>query len=155
MSLKEELKMTRDFASLQQEALLALARTQNVIEPFFSSILSQYKLTAPQFNILRILRGNKSEEGMSCTEIGERMVTRDSDITRLLDKLAKANLIERHRPEHDRRKVLTKITQNGIQLIEEIVPHLDRANQSCLGHIDDTTLQTLVDILDRIRQPHL
>ena len=155
MSLKDELKMSRDFVSVQQEAQLSLTRTLSIIDPFFSSIFAEHKLTAPQYNILRILNGNKNKDGMSCSDIGERMVTRDSDLTRLLDKLEKSGWVERHRPEHDRRKVLTKITTSGQDILKQIHPKLEKANQQVMGHMKESDLKKLTKLLDDIRQPHL
>lgn len=155
MSLKDELKMSRNFGSVQQEALLSLTRTQSIIEPYFNAIFSEHHLTAPQYNILRILHGHTGKEGMSCSDIGQRMVTRDSDLTRLLDKLEKAKLVERHRPEHDRRKVLTKITAAGSDMLSKISPKLEKINQQTLQHMKEGDLKKLVQLLDDIRKPHL
>ena len=154
MSLQEELKMNRGFESVQQEALISLARTQNVIDPFFSSIFSEFKITAPQYNVLRILKGCPDPHGMPCTSIGERMVTRDSDITRLVDKLEKASLVERYRPESDRRKVLVKITEQGLSLLKQIHPKLDQTHHALLKHVPEPELQTLVKTLAKIRLAH-
>jgi len=155
MSLQNELKMNQGFASLNQEALLSLTRTYLLLDPHLNAILNNYKITSSQFNILRILRGNKSSEGMSCTDISDRMMTRDSDITRLLDKLDKAKLIERYRPEEDRRKVLSQITKNGLDLVEEISPQLDDCNNKLMSHMDDESLQQLIDLLAKLRSPLL
>lgn len=155
MSLKDELKMNRDFESVQQEALLSLTRTQSMIDPYLNSIFMEHKLTAPQYNILRILKGHSDKNGMSCSDIGERMVTRDSDLTRLLDKLEKAGLVKRHRPESDRRKVLTIITSKGNDALQHISPELNKANQKALGHMQEHDLKTLIQLLQKIRQPHL
>jgi DNA-binding MarR family transcriptional regulator len=155
MSLKDELKMNRDFVSVQQEALLSLTRTQSILDPTFNAIFSEHKLTAPQYNILRILKGNTNKDGMSCSAIGERMVTRDSDLTRLLDKLEKAQLVQRQRPEHDRRKVLTLITTKGAETLRQINPKLEQANKKVLGHMKDSDLKKLNQLLNNIRQPHL
>lgn len=122
MSLKEELKMSSAFRSPRQEAQLSLMRTQAILEPGFNRIFVEHGLTAAQFNILRILKGDRSLEGMTCSDIGSRLISRDSDVTRLVDRLVKSRLVDRHRPEEDRRKVLVTITSRGTELIEKLLP---------------------------------
>jgi MarR family transcriptional regulator, organic hydroperoxide resistance regulator len=155
MSLKDELQLSNNFASLQQEALLSLSRTNNILEFHFNSIFNNYKITSTQFNILRILKGNRNPEGMTCSDIGSRMITRDSDITRLLDKLEKSGWIQRQRPDSDRRKVLSLITEQGLALVSEITPQLDNLEKQLFQHLPEQQLTILIDLLALIRQPHL
>ena len=78
-------------------------------------VLKTEELSSNQYNVLRILRG--APEGLPCGEIGSRMITRDPDITRLLDRLEKRGLISRCRETKDRRMVLTRISAEGLKLL--------------------------------------
>jgi DNA-binding MarR family transcriptional regulator len=154
-NLQIELLMNKGFNSLEQEALLSLFRSYSTIEPKVSHIFQQHKLTSPQFNILRILLGQKEGKGMSCAEISKRMINRDSDLTRLLDKLEKAGFVKRERPAHDRRKVLVSITEEGVTLVKKITPELNQAEKSMCSHLSNSKLQQLIDLLGELRAPHL
>ena len=83
---------------------MAILRTADVLETQIEAKLKEFGLTGTQYNALRILRG-AGAEGLPCTEIGERMITHDPDITRLLDRLQKRGLAERTRGKHDRRVI--------------------------------------------------
>jgi len=155
MSLKEELKMSGPFRSTRQEALLSLMRTQAVLEPATNKIFSSHGLTNAQFNILRILKGNRSGQGMSCSDIGSRLISRDSDVTRLVDRLVKSGLVQRHRPEEDRRKVLVDMTLEGKSLVEKMIPMLKLEEQNSLGHMSEKDLKALIRLLEKVRAPHI
>lgn len=155
MTLKDELKMSGTFRSPRQEALLSLMRTQAVLEPAFNRIFSAHGITNAQFNILRILKGNRGGEGMSCSDIGSRLISPDSDVTRLVDRLVKSGLAERHRPPEDRRKVLVNITPEGKALTEKLLPLLKEEEEQALGHMKQQDLQNLIKLLDQVRAPHL
>ena len=109
------------------------------------------ELTSAQYNVLRILRG--APEGLPCGEIGNRMVTRDSDITRLLDRLEKRALISRCRESKDRRTVSTRITQKGLELLAQLDEPIRSAHRKLLGHLGIERLNVLADLLRLARQP--
>ena len=94
--LQAELKQNVPFTSREQEAYLSLLRTADTLQSRVEAKLKEFGLTGTQYNALRILRG-AGQEGIPCSEIGERMITRDPDITRLLDRLQKRGLVERSR----------------------------------------------------------
>src|ERR1700754_3864051 len=81
--LQTEIKQTKPFQSLEEEVFLNLQRTANVLSGKISDVLKPYELSSVQYNVLRILRG--SGRGLSCSEISNRLVTKDPDITRLID----------------------------------------------------------------------
>src|SRR6266536_5283270 len=108
-SLQAELKQKVPFTSREQEAYLSLLRTADALQSSMESKLKEFGLTGTQYNALRILRG-AGADGLPCSEVGERMITRDPDITRLLDRLQKRGLVERARGRGDRRVVYGKIT---------------------------------------------
>lgn len=155
MSLSNELKMNRSFSSLGEEAFLSLWRSFSLLEPFIAVELAPHELTMAQFNILRILKGSQFEDGMSCSEIGERMVSRDSDLTRLLDKLEKRGFVQRTRPQHDRRKVHSTITLSGREILEELSPRVAQAAKSCFDHLTEEQLAKLIHLLEIVRDAHI
>src|SRR6201999_4571765 len=148
--LQKELKQTKPFVSLEEEVLLNLARTAERMSTHIAAVLKRADLTPTQYNALRILRG-AGEEGLTCGEIGERMVTRESDITRLLDRLERRGLITRERPETNRRVVLTRITCEGLSLLAELDVPVQEANRAMAGHLGRARLRTLNELLERLR----
>ena len=149
--LKEEIRQTKPFSGLEHEALLNLQRTAGQIFHHSQQMLKGYGLTGPQYNVLRILRG-AGTGGLSCAEVGERMLTPDPDITRLLERLSRQGLIERRRDLRDRRVRFSRITAEGIRLLKELDPVVDRAAKSSLGHMSSQRLEALIDLLEEARQ---
>lgn len=148
--LQKELKQTKPFASMEEEVLLNLARTAEYVSTRLAGVLKRADLTITQYNALRILRG-AGEEGLTCGEIGGRMVTRESDITRLLDRLDKRGLITRERPETNRRVVVTRITGEGLSLLAELDGPMQEANRAAAGHLGRARLKTLNGLLEELR----
>jgi DNA-binding MarR family transcriptional regulator len=142
--------MTRPFKSLEEEALLSIARTAAVIDHQFSETLKPHELTPTQYNVLRILRG-AGETGLCRNEVGQRLVTKVPDVTRLLDRMEDAELIMRHRSSDDRRFVRTRITEKGWNLLEKIDRELPVIHQRQLGHMAAKKLRELVALLQEIR----
>src|SRR5436305_14207696 len=141
--LQSELKQKRPFASTEQEAYLAILRTADVLETQIEAKLKEFGLTGTQYNALRILRG-AGAEGLPCSEIGERMITHDPDITRLLDRLQKRGLAERTRGKHDRRVICGKITPDGLRLLREMDAPLDKYGREILKHVGQQKLKQLI-----------
>src|SRR5580698_1427411 len=138
--------------SLPEEvAHLEMMRTMEILSHRFAQVMKAADLTPPQYNVLRILRG--AAEGLPCGEIGNRMVTRDSDITRLLDRLEKRTLISRCRESKDRRTVWTRITQEGLELLARLDEPIRTAHRQLLGHLGIERLNLLADLLRLARQP--
>src|ERR1700681_2729702 len=106
---------SRHAPSSEEALFLDLLRTSDVLSRRPAQVLKAEELSSNQYNVLRILRG--APEGLPCGEIGNRMVTRDSDITRLLDRLEKRALISRCRESKDRRTVWTRITPSGLEAL--------------------------------------
>ena len=103
--LQQELKQTRAFSGIEEELILNVARTAEYFLSRLADVLKSAELTPTQYNALRILRG-AGANGLTCGDISERMVTKDSDITRLLDRLERRGLVRRQRPENNRRIVV-------------------------------------------------
>jgi DNA-binding MarR family transcriptional regulator len=103
--LRDEIKQTKPFPSLETEVFLNLARTADQTMRTIAEALKPAELSPTQYNVLRILQG-AGKNGLACSEIGERLVTRDPDITRLLDRIEQRELVQRERSSSDRRVVL-------------------------------------------------
>jgi DNA-binding MarR family transcriptional regulator len=148
--IQEELKQTKPFQSVAQEAFLTLQRTADVITRRSTQFLKQWDVSGTQYNVLRILRG-AGPGGLRCGEIGERMVTHDPDITRLLDRMEKAGWIERARDTTDRRVVLTRISRKGLDLLKQIDKPLEEEIKLMGSHISEKRFRELINILNELR----
>jgi len=130
---------------------LEMMRTMEALSHRFAQVFKAEDLSSTQYNVLRILRG--SPEGLPCGEIGNRMVTRDSDITRVLDRLEKRSLVTRCRESKDRRTVWTRITPEGLELLARLDEPMRAAHLELLGHLGARRLNLLADLLRLARQP--
>jgi DNA-binding MarR family transcriptional regulator len=150
MKLQTEIKQSKPFGSLREEAMLNVMRTADYIEQVFQEQFKSHGISQTQYNVLRILRG-AGKDGLACGEVGARMITRDSDITRLIDRLERAGLAKRARPERDRRVILARITPKGLKLLRELDHPLMDLIERTLGHMQDSRLKTLVRLLEQAR----
>ena len=145
-----ELKQTRAFASREQEVLLGLrivaART---IEPWERFLKATADLTPSQYNVLRILRGGHPTR-LSCGDIADRMIARDPDVTRLVDRLARRGLVARANSRRDRRVVEVGITEKGQQVLRTLDEHVDRFPKAILGHLGARKLAQLRELLEDV-----
>ena len=148
--LQAEIRQRKPFRSPAEEVFLNLLRTTEALSSNVAGLLRPLGLSLPQYNVLRILRGTGAE-GLSCNEIGERMVTRDSDITRLLDGLERRKLARRARDASDRRVIRAAITPAGEQLAALLDAPLDELLASQLAHMRRADLRQLADLLERAR----
>src|SRR5664279_5228707 len=123
----------RRIGSAEETTFLDLMRTADILSRPVAQLLKSEDLSATQYNVLRILRG--SPDGLTCGEIGNRMITRDPDITRLLDRLEKRGLVSRCRETKDRRMVMARITPDGIQLLSRMDDPVREAHRAQLGHL--------------------
>ncbi len=152
--LQEELKQTRPFEHVETEVFLNVARTNETLRAPLDALLKEHRLSQATYNVLRILRGARGE-GLPCNEISSRLVTRVPDVTRLLDRLTTAGLVDRERDTHDRRVVLSKITPRGLELLEELDAPLIAAQKDLLGHMSRKEMETLSTLLEKARQAGL
>ncbi|HVW78428.1 MAG TPA: MarR family transcriptional regulator [Alloacidobacterium sp.] len=149
--LQEEIKQTRPFATIEEEALLNVRRTSDRLQYYIQQLVKPYGITPTQYNVLRILRG-AGNGGLRCSDIGERLVSSDPDITRLLGRLQKQKLIRRKRDPKDRRVIYASITTQGRNLLEEMDPVVTQAGKDVLGHMGREKLEALVSLLEEARQ---
>ena len=133
----------------EEAAFLDLLRTTDMLSRRLVPVLKTEDLSATQYNVLRILRG--APEGLACGEIAGRMITRDPDVTRLLDRLEKRGLISRWRETKDRRTVMARITPEGLTLLSRLDEPVQAAHRKQLGHLGRERLRTLVKLLSLLR----
>src|SRR5246500_4068077 len=133
----------------EEAAFLDLQRTCDLLSRSLVQVLKTEELSPTQYNVLRILRG--SPEGLPCGEIANRMITRDPDITRLLDRLEKRGLISRWRETKDRRTVMVRITPAGLKLLARLDEPVQEAHRKQLGHLGRERLRTLTELLRAAR----
>jgi DNA-binding MarR family transcriptional regulator len=145
----EEIHQTKAFANVEEELLVSLLRTTDVLQERFESALRPFNISMTQYNVLRILRGAEPK-GRTCGEIGERMVAREPDVTRLLERMEKASLLRRARSGEDRRVVMTRITPRGLKMLEEIEPGLRRIG-GLLKPVGAKRIEKMLRVLDEVR----
>jgi DNA-binding MarR family transcriptional regulator len=145
-----ELLPPRSFRRGEAELFVNLQRTAAHLLSEVNEMLKPAELTTAQYNVLRILRGAQPD-GLACREISARMVTKDSDITRLLDRLAAQQLIIRTRPAKDRRVILTQITAAGLQLLAKLDEPIAQCHRRQLGHLSTAQLAELNHLLESVR----
>jgi len=138
-------------SSLEEDTYLNIQRTAEVLAWKLTEVLRPSGITATQYNVLRILRSAGSC-GHACGEIAERMVTRDSDVTRLLDRMEKMGLVTRCREQKDRRVVTTCITAEGSRLLEKLDEPVSELMEGLLGDLGDRRLKSLIELLELARQ---
>jgi DNA-binding MarR family transcriptional regulator len=148
--LQEEIRQTRPFSSLEDEALLNIVRTADRLQYHFQQALKPHGITPTQYNVLRILRG-AGEAGLRCSDIGERLISSDPDITRLLGRLQKLRLVRRRRNAKDRRVIYARISPKGLELLEELDPVVKKHTQEMLKGFNHDRLLTLISLLEEVR----
>ena len=135
--------------SVEEAACLDLWRTADLLSRGPAQVLKAAELSPTQYNVLRILRG--SPDGLSCGEIASRMITRDPDITRLLDRMERRGLISRCREEKDRRTVMARITPEGLELLARLDEPVQAMHRRQLGHLKAEQLEMLHELLQACR----
>jgi DNA-binding MarR family transcriptional regulator len=143
----------RRFDSPQQEVFLSLWRTYDRFRALEDELFARYSLTAQQYNALRILRAAHPRK-VPTLSLAARLISRAPDITRLLDRLLQRGLVERERPQDNRRVVLVGITPAGVELLENLATEVQDCHRRQLGHLGADEMRTLVDLLRRAREPH-
>jgi DNA-binding MarR family transcriptional regulator len=147
---QKEIEQSRPFGNREEDIYLSLLRTAEWLSRGVAETISRADLTPTQYNALRILRG-AGTEGASCSEVSDRMVTKDSDITRLLDRLEARGLISREREAKDRRRIVTRITDEGRRVLAELDAPVAETHRSQLGHLGETQIASLGKLLKAAR----
>lgn len=149
-SVQQEIRQTKPFALREEEAFLGIQLTADRLARKAAAVMKEYDISPAQYNTLRILRG-AGAAGLACSEIGERMINRDPDITRMLDRLEKRGLVERCRDQKDRRVITARITKPGLQLLQSMDAPLREFLRKLLSPLGKTRLRSLVRLLDEVR----
>ena len=135
----------------EEAAFLELLRTTDLLSRGLVEVLKTEDLSATQYNVLRILRG--APQGLPCGEIASRMITRDPDVTRLLDRLEKRGLISRCRETTDRRTVMVRIAPVGLNLLTRLDKPVRATHRKQLGPLGRKRLRALTELLRLARRP--
>jgi len=138
-------------AALEARVFVSLMRAADVLARGAEALLKPYSLSGTQYNILRILRG-AGESGLACREVGCRLITRDPDITRLLDRMESRGLIARARETQDRRVVKTRITAEGLRLLAELDQPVRELHRRQWRQFPAKQLRQLSNLLDCARE---
>lgn len=149
MRIEEELKSTIDY-NKSTRVVLNLMYTQNVIIESFNEIIKPYDISGEQYNVLRILRGQKGCPANMCI-IQERMLARTSNTTRLVDKLLLKDLVTRNVCPENRRKIEVLITQKGLDLLTELDPKVKEHEESFAKNLNEEELIQLNTLLEKYR----
>jgi len=149
--LKQEISQQRPFSSLEEETLLNVLRTSDCLQRTFQRRTKDWGITSTQYNVLRILRGSQPQ-GLTCSAIGDRMITADPDITRLLARMRATKLIKQQRDRHDRRVLWTHISSAGLELLRKMDPEIQAAPKELLGHLRQADLTELIRLLELARK---
>jgi len=140
--------------SLENRIFVALLQTTDTLAQEAEQLLKAAGLTGAQYNVLRILRGAEPA-GLACRAIGDRMISHDPDITRLLARMEKRLLITRARQTDDRRVVKTRITPQGLSLLKTLDQPVHDLHERQFRHMSAARLKILSDLLEeaRVRKP--
>jgi DNA-binding MarR family transcriptional regulator len=148
--LKREIAQQRPFSSVAEEALLNLMRTADCLQRAMQRKTRPWGITSTQYNVLRILRGSQPQ-GLTCSAIGDRMITAEPDITRLLGRLKAQKLVRQQRDKHDKRVIWTQISSTGLALLAEMDPVVQQFPRELLGHLTDEETAQLINLVERAR----
>jgi len=149
--LKSEIAQGRPFSSTEEEAFLNLMRTTDCLQRNFQRRIREWGITSTQYNVLRILRG-ALPQGLTCSAIGDRMITAEPDITRLLARMKTLKLIKQQRDRHDRRVVWTQISAAGLELLGKMDAEITEIPKELLGHLNGKDLGELIRLLEVARK---
>jgi len=135
---------------IENRVFIALLKTADSLGLEIEQLMKTSGLTAVQYNVLRILRGAEPE-GLACRQIGDRMISHDPDMTRLLDRMEKRNLITRERQSDDRRVVKTRITARGLGILKTLDKPVRELHKRQFRHMAASRLKTLAALLEEVR----
>jgi DNA-binding MarR family transcriptional regulator len=131
---------------LERQTYIALLKVAGELEREVVELLKTQGLSLAQYNVLRILRG-AGGDGATCGQVGGRLIKHDPDVTRLVDRLIRAGLVERARDTRDRRVVRTSITEAGLKVLAELDDPMDALHRRQLGHMSESALESLQQLL--------
>ncbi|MCX7729169.1 MAG: MarR family transcriptional regulator [Bacteroidia bacterium] len=146
--LEDEIQQKK-FQSEEEKIFVNLIFTYNYFQSKLEELLKQFDITPQQYNILRILKG-QHPNSITLNDIKNRMLDRNSDVSRIVERMRKKNLLSRKINPNNRRAVEISITQNGLELLKRISPHLKKYHQS-ISHLSDYEMKKINELLDKLR----
>jgi DNA-binding MarR family transcriptional regulator len=146
----EEIIRTTTILNNSKRIILNVLYAQNIINEKFNEVLRPYDLSGEQFNVLRILRGQKGNPA-NMSVIQERMIAKTSNTTRLVDKLLLKNFVTRKVCLENRRKIEVLITQKGLHVLEELEPKVVEHEQHFSKNLNTEELEQLNRLLEKYR----
>jgi len=149
VALREELKKRDPFSSVEQEAMLAIMRTSDLLENRLARLLREYGLTLSQYNVLRILRGEGKP--LPCLEVAERMIQVAPAITRVVDQLLALDLISKTQSAEDRRIFTIELKPAAIQLLSTLDQPVLDLHASLMNGVKKADLKSLIQTLEGVR----
>jgi DNA-binding MarR family transcriptional regulator len=149
--LQKQIKQPKPFPSLEAMTFVNLLRTSSMFVGQLNDELKAAELTQPQYNVLRILRG-AGPEGLPSGEVGMRMVSRDPDITRLLDRMETRGLVIRGRDTTDRRVITVTITNEGREVVDSLDKPIRQLHARQIGQLSRAELAMLNTLLEKARE---
>jgi DNA-binding MarR family transcriptional regulator len=150
-TINREIKQTKPFRSLQEQVVINLMRTTRAVEESWIQYLKHHEgISQSQYNILRILRGAHPKP-IKISDIADRMITRDPDVTRLIDRLIQQGLVRRERDTEDRRVVLAEITGQGLAMLARLDGPAARYTDGAMAGLSQQQLRTLDTLLNEVR----
>lgn len=149
--LEQEIKQQRPFPRRSAEAFVSIMRTAAILDHALNDALKPHGITPTQYNVLRILRG-AGKRGWCGREIGERLVSKVPDVSRLLDRMEAQGLMTRERDATDRRQVTARVTPKGLQRLVQVAPALEELERQRMGRLGAESLKTLIETLDAVRE---
>jgi DNA-binding MarR family transcriptional regulator len=142
---------TASAARLEGRLFVAILKAADSLSQEAEQLIKSAGLTGTQYNVLRILRGAEPE-GLLCRGIGERMISRDPDMTRLLDRMEKHKLITRERQKEDRRVIKTRITAEGLRILKKLDRPVHQLHKKQFRHMSAARLKQLVELLVEVQE---
>lgn len=148
--LQQELKQRKPFRSVGHEATVGLLRSADVVRRRWSQALEPHGITAPQYNVLRILRG-AGREGLCTLEVAKRLIERAPGITRMMDRLEARGWVRRERSSDDRREVRCYVTAQGEALLARVDAVVEEADDAAVRKLSKAEARELIRLLDEVR----
>lgn len=144
-------KSSCDGDLLEQTVFVAILKAADSLAQDADQLIRAAGLTSAQYNVLRILRGAEPD-GLPCRAIGDRMISHDPDMTRMLDRMEKRGMITRHRETEDRRVVKTRITEEGLKLLKKLDHPVRDLHKKQFAHMSQSRLKALSDLLEEVEK---
>jgi DNA-binding MarR family transcriptional regulator len=149
MEIEAEIKSTVEL-DIAKKVVLNVLYTQNFVTDKLNDVLKPYDISGEQYNVLRILRGQKGSPANMCV-IQERMIAKNSNTTRLIDKLLLKEFVTRKVCPENRRKIEVNITSKGLHLLQELDPKVIEHEQLFASNLNSEELQQLNTLLEKYR----